>query len=481
MLGSVGRAFAWWGDLGMRTKLLSGFGLMLAVTVAVGSVGYKGVQRLEAEIDELHDNALVPTRHVVTASQLVVAFDRDVLTHVMVQDPERMAAITTALADRESEIKRHLAEYRKTPQAEKLKEKVDQLDEAWKALRQATDEILSLSSGGRKAEAQAQLDGAYRQIVDFIDGFLVDLSRVNEDLANTARESAAATVASLRLQTFMATIGAFLVGLVLALTLAGGITRPLHRVVALAKQVGDVDLANLTRELNALAKGELGRELRLAAAPLDMRRRDELGQLASAFNGMIARLTEAGGAFRETSATLGQVSQETHALSRGAVEGNLSVRGDATKFEGAYRDIIVGVNATLDSVIGPLNVAAEYVDRIAKGDIPPRITETYRGDFNELKNNLNTCIEAVQALVTDTAALSSAAVEGQLSTRADATRHRGDFRRAIEGVNATLDAVIGPLNMAAEYVDRISKGEIPSKITATRSTPAGTLSRQVFS
>ena len=60
-----------------------------------------------------------------------------------------------------------------------------------------------------------------------------------------------------------------------------------------------------------------------------------------------------------------------------------------------------GVNETLDAVIGPLNVAAEYVDRISKGDIPPKITDSYNGDFNEIKNNLNNCIDAVNALVAD--------------------------------------------------------------------------------
>ncbi|HSW48890.1 MAG TPA: methyl-accepting chemotaxis protein, partial [Bryobacteraceae bacterium] len=119
----------------------------------------------------------------------------------------------------------------------------------------------------------------------------------------------------------------------------------------------------------------------------------------------------------------------------------------------------------LDAVIGPLNVAAEYVDRIAKGDIPPKITDNYNGDFNEIKNNLNQAIEAVNALVADANMLSKAAVDGKLATRADAAKHQGDFRKIVQGVNDTLDAVIGPLNVAAEYVDRISKGDIPPKIT----------------
>ncbi|WP_054773412.1 hypothetical protein [Methylogaea oryzae] len=60
-----------------------------------------------------------------------------------------------------------------------------------------------------------------------------------------------------------------------------------------------------------------------------------------------------------------------------------------------------GVNQTLDAVIGPLNVAADYVDRIAKGAIPPKITDTYNGDFNTIKNNLNLAIDNVNALVAD--------------------------------------------------------------------------------
>jgi len=154
-------------------------------------------------------------------------------------------------------------------------------------------------------------------------------------------------------------------------------------------------------------------------------------------------------------------------LVKAAVEGKLATRADATKHQGDYRKIVEGVNQTLDAVIGPLNVSAEYVDRISKGDIPPKITETYKGDFNEIKNNLNNCVDAVNALVADAGLLVKAAVEGKLATRADATKHQGDYRKIVEGVNQTLDAVIGPLNVSAEYVDRISKGDIPPKITET--------------
>jgi methyl-accepting chemotaxis protein len=152
-------------------------------------------------------------------------------------------------------------------------------------------------------------------------------------------------------------------------------------------------------------------------------------------------------------------------LAQAAVDGKLATRADASKHKGDFQKIVSGVNNTLDAVIGPLNVAANYVDRISKGDIPAKITDSYNGDFNTIKNNLNTCIDAVNKLVADANLLSVAAVEGKLSTRADAAQHQGDFRKVVAGVNSCLDAVIGPLNVAANYVDRISKGDIPAKIT----------------
>jgi methyl-accepting chemotaxis protein len=157
--------------------------------------------------------------------------------------------------------------------------------------------------------------------------------------------------------------------------------------------------------------------------------------------------------------------EDSLTLSKAGIAGKLDTRADATKHQGDFRKIVEGVNDTLDAVIGPLNVAAEYVERISRGDIPKPITDNYNGDFNEIKNNLNTCIFAVNNLIEDSLMLSEAGIGGKLDTRADATRHEGDFRKIVSGVNDTLDAVIGPLNVAAEYVERISRGDIPEPIT----------------
>jgi methyl-accepting chemotaxis protein len=152
-------------------------------------------------------------------------------------------------------------------------------------------------------------------------------------------------------------------------------------------------------------------------------------------------------------------------LTKAMLDGKLTVRADAAKHQGDFRKVIEGFNVSLDNVIKPLNVTAEYMDRISKGVIPPKITDVYTGDFNAVKNNLNVCIDAISQLVTDGVELTKAMLDGKLAVRADAAKHQGDFRKVIEGFNVSLDNVIKPLNVTAEYMDRISKGVIPPKIT----------------
>ncbi len=225
-------------------------------------------------------------------------------------------------------------------------------------------------------------------------------------------------------------IGAIIIGGAIAVLFGRGIARRMDDLVNLGRRVQDGDFSGTVQTDTS---------------------GDEIGQVAGAFGGVVA--------------TIQQFGSEMNMISAAATEGRLDTRGDATKFKGDYGAIIGGVNETLDAIIGPLNVAAEYVDRISKGDVPEKITEHYSGDFYEVKENLNACIDAVNLLVEDSLVLSEAAMEGKLSTRADAAKHRGDFRKVVDGVNNTLDAVIGPLNVAAEYVDRISSGDIPEKIT----------------
>ena len=143
-------------------------------------------------------------------------------------------------------------------------------------------------------------------------------------------------------------------------------------------------------------------------------------------------------------------------LAEAADNGVLTTRADATQHLGEYRKVVEGLNATLDAIVTPLNMAAANLDSIARGDIPDRITDHYNGDFNNIKDNLNTCIESINALVGDVQMLANAANDGRVSVRADASAHQGDFRKIVEGVNETLEMIVGPIGTVKVAVETIS-------------------------
>jgi methyl-accepting chemotaxis protein len=95
---------------------------------------------------------------------------------------------------------------------------------------------------------------------------------------------------------------------------------------------------------------------------------------------------------------------------------------------------------------------------MADGDFDFKLDIDSKDEVGQLAKGVQATQAAVQRMIADADLLSKAAVDGKLATRADASKHQGDFQKVVKGVNDTLDAVIGPLNVTARYVDDIAKG-----------------------
>ena len=112
-----------------------------------------------------------------------------------------------------------------------------------------------------------------------------------------------------------------------------------------------------------------------------------------------------------------------------------------------------------------LNGVINLATKVSKGDFSSDIDVERHDEIGDLYKAMDNMTEKVSLIVQDLTNLSEEATGGKLKTRADASKHEGEFASIINGINQTLDAVVNPLNTAAEYVDSISMGEIPSKIT----------------
>ncbi len=136
-------------------------------------------------------------------------------------------------------------------------------------------------------------------------------------------------------------------------------------------------------------------------------------------------------------------------------KGDIDALIDDSRFRGFYQTIAQGVNLMVTGNIQDNNKAMACVQAFGEGNFDAHLDR-----FPGKKAYINDTIEQVRchlkALISDTSMLAEAALDGNIQTRADATRHLGDFRKIIEGINATLETIVTPIITVKTAVDSIS-------------------------
>jgi methyl-accepting chemotaxis protein len=164
---------------------------------------------------------------------------------------------------------------------------------------------------------------------------------------------------------------------------------------------------------------------------------------------------------------LQNLNKELTHLTVASENGQLTERGKAEQFHGAYGEIVRGVNTMLDAILLPIGEGNRILSQISNGKVDELIAQTYKGDHEKMKIAVNTVGTVLQRLDTSVAELTEAAKAGQLKERGKADQFQGAYAGIVRGINSVLDAVIAPLNVSAEYVSRISRGDVPEPITDT--------------
>ncbi|WP_333879341.1 methyl-accepting chemotaxis protein [Methylobacter sp.] len=208
-------------------------------------------------------------------------------------------------------------------------------------------------------------------------------------------------------------------------------------------------------------------------------------------------------AVNNVATTLQGLQKELQRLTEASRDGLLSERGKPEQFKGAYAEIVGGVNTMLDAILLPIGEGNRILSLISGGDLRQRVEIACKGDHDKMKqavNGVHTWLSDliayvtkiangdmaaemgkasgddqihewlmllklnIQALVADANMLSVAAGEGRLQTRADASRHQGDYRKIIEGVNNTLDSIVLPVNETVAVLIEMEKGNLTQTV-----------------
>ncbi|WP_323397324.1 methyl-accepting chemotaxis protein [Acetobacterium wieringae] len=153
--------------------------------------------------------------------------------------------------------------------------------------------------------------------------------------------------------------------------------------------------------------------------------------------------------------TIQKLVEETGKMTKNAVAGDLSKRGDLSRFKGDYARVIDGFNQTLDAVVAPINEASAALSELSKGNLKAEMTGNYQGDHAAIKAALNQTTEFLSQIVEEITQTLKAIQRGDLSQEITADYH-GDFyeiKAALNDITTQLSSTITEINDTAEQVE----------------------------
>jgi methyl-accepting chemotaxis protein len=395
-------------------KLVGGFLVVAVIAAVIGTVGFVSQQNLAAKLRDITDNrmtGLVALSNLNYARQAVWVGERG-LTNSRMMDLETRREQYDYIDQHLQLIDRSWKEFagiHQSAQEAALWQALGPVWETWvrdhRAVRELSEEKDRLLAGGaaRTSDRIVNLDNqAFQASLTARQSSLAVQKKLEELVQLSTAEVNASKAAAIRagaaagwMITGLTLLGAAL-AILFGLAIARGITRPLAQGVEMMQELG---------------RGHLDQRLR-------MNRRDEIGALAVAMDnfaddlqtnvvGTMGRIAsgdttvdvqkkddrdEIAPALKRTMETIRAVVAEVAELSRAAVEGRLAARGDVSKFQGGYREIVQGVNETLEAVTSPISEASYVLEQVAQRDLTARVQGEYQGDFARLKESLNQAV-----------------------------------------------------------------------------------------
>jgi methyl-accepting chemotaxis protein len=202
-------------------------------------------------------------------------------------------------------------------------------------------------------------------------------------------------------------------------------------VVLTFREVGDW-LAHASR-------GDLSRALKIRPG-------GELGQIIASIEQVKSVLSSLVGAIAH--------------LVEGAKAGDFGVRASKEEFEGAYAELIEGVNELIDNLISPVREATDAMQRVAVGDFSRLIENQYAGDVRTMADSINTTMSVIKQLTSEVDRLMGLAKGSEFSERANAELFPGDYRGLCDGINGMVDTFVAGNSAFMETLKRMADGDL---------------------
>ncbi|PPU22256.1 methyl-accepting chemotaxis protein [Xanthomonas arboricola] len=302
------------------------------------------------------------------------------------------------------------------------------IDQARSVAKTLNDEVISLATSNRNAEAQTLMSEKARPaMLDWQAKIAEGVTRQQTQMADSYAHAISAMDQGKTLL-----IGGGLLVVVISSLLAFFITRSLTQ-----------PLSRATRAAEAIAGGKLDNDV-------DTQANDEAGRLLKAMSKMQLQLRNL-------------LAAQTDMAKRHD-DGQISFRIDAAAFPGEYGRMAHDTNSLVGSHIAVKLRLAQIMGRYAIGDLSEDM-EKLPGEKAVLSETMAQVKVNLGAMNTEIKHLAVSAANGDFSARGDAERFQYDFRLMVESLNNLMSTADGNLQSLSTLLQSIAAGDLTARMS----------------
>lgn len=422
----------WMYNLKTAQKLVLGFGLSLIFALLVGVVA---VTRM-AQMNRITESLVADSLNGVEALADFQGKFQQIRTieyrHVLSATPadEAKAELTVA----QTAADKSLESYGATAFEPDDKKNYEALQTEWHKYEAMGDSLLTLSRQGNLKQSTAMINGPMKDQFYLVRGamdMMLDWNKTHGEGYARHAEEAYSTARTLIVS---------LLALVLVLgTLAGilitrYITGMLAQFSTRIKTLNSICITGLQVAVQAMEQGDLTVKIVTGTEPLEIRSKDEFGQIALTFNAMLQNIKDTIGAFRQSQASLNRMV--------------VQMQGSATQVNRAAEslaDTSQQIGAATEEVSATMSEVAEASEQSARGAAEiARGSASQAGSIAEGAEQVKELAAAVRGVAQEAEAAGQSAEQ--------ATRTAAEGAQAVEQTVAGMQRIQGAVTQSAQVI-----------------------------
>ncbi|OON64364.1 methyl-accepting chemotaxis protein [Massilia sp. KIM] len=438
----------WFNQLKVGAKLLTAFGIVLALTLFVGALAIVQLGRVNQTSTDMEVNWMPSVRHASALNTATSDFRAAELQHILSTSEQEMAAYEQNIAAITALVERTRADYAKLISTEEERRAYEAFQKNWDEYLAEHKKVIGLSRANQNDEAKALIRGNSQRQFDEASADLETIVNMNIEGGKQASRDGDLLYAASRQLIVVALTAALALGIVLALLIARQLVRQL------GGEPGDA--AGIAARI---AGGDL-------TVPIQLRNNDSdsmLCAMKTMRDSLAAIVTEVRNSTETIATASAQVAAGSQDLSSRTEEQASSLEETASSME----ELTSTVKQNADSA-RQANTLAETASSIAArgGDVIGEVVDTM-ARINESANKIVDIIAVIDGIAFQTNILAlNAAVEAARAGE----QGRGFAVVASEVRNLAQRSALAAKDIKTLIGDSVAKVESGSSLVNTAGT-----------